>query len=220
MNMVQTKRGSMKTIHDKNQQRSPRAATIQRHQGLHDRLVTAADAAIARSGLANLRARDLAEAAQCSVGAIYGVFPDLDALILEVNGRTLQAIDAAMREAASGAGPVQHLVRLAEAYLDYAVAHRPRWSALFAHRLSRPVPEWFAARQEAAFSHIETPLAALAPAMARPERALLARSLFAAVHGMVTLGLDEKVAAMPMPALRAQLRLVVEAAARGLATRE
>jgi AcrR family transcriptional regulator len=209
----------MGAIPEKTEQRSPRAATIQRHQDLHDRLVAAADAVIARSGLANLRARDLAEAAQCSVGAIYGVFPDLDALILAVNGRTLQAIDAAMRDAATGSGPAEHLVRLADAYLDFAVAHRPRWTALFAHTLppDRHVPEWFAERQAAAFSHIETPLAALAPAMPQHERALLARSLFAAVHGMVTLGLDEKVAAMPMPTLRAQVRLVVKAVARGLA---
>jgi AcrR family transcriptional regulator len=209
----------MNTIQEKYERRSHRAATIQRHQDLHDRLVTAAEAALTRSGLANLRARDLAEAAQCSVGAIYGVFPDLDALVLEVNGRTLLAIDAAMRDAGAGADPVEHLVRLAQAYLDFAVGHRPRWAALFAHTLppNRSVPDWFAERQAAAFSHIETPLAALAPALAEPERALLARSLFAAVHGMVTLGLDEKVAAMPMPTLRAQVRMVVEAVARGLA---
>ena len=80
------------------------------------------------------------------------------------------------------------------------------------------MPPWFAERQAAAFSHIEGPLAVLAPDMDHHARALLARSLFAAVHGVVTLGLDEKVAAMPMPALRAQLRLVVEALGFGLGT--
>ena len=205
------------TIGDRNEPRLHRAATVLRHQKLHDRLVAEADAAIARTGLANLRARDLAEAAGCSVGAIYSVFPDLDALILAVNARTLKAIDAAMRGVPPAADPVEHLVRLAEAYLDFAVAHRPRWTALFAHTLAddRPVPEWFAEQRQVAFSHIEGPLRILAPDMEADGRALLARSMFSAVHGVVTLGLDEKVAAMPMPVLRAQLRMVVAALGRG-----
>ena len=204
------------------ERRSQRASTTVRRQGLHDRLVDAAEAAIAESGLSHLRARSLAEAVGCSVGAIYGVFPDLEALVLEVNGRTLHEIDQAMRKAASDLGPVEHLVRLAQAYLDYAAVHRQLWSALFLHVMPewRPAAPWYAERQEAAFSHIETPLETLAPRLRPEERALLARSMFSAVHGMVALGLDEKVAAMPMPVLRAQVRLIVEAIARGLARGE
>jgi hypothetical protein len=82
----------------------------------------------------------------------------------------------------------------------------------------RPVTPWFAERQGIAFSHIEDPLAELAPKLANNDRALLARSLFAAVHGMVALGLDEKVATMPKRVLRAQIRVVVEAIARGIRT--
>ena len=177
---------------------------------------------VVASGLA-LRARSLADATGCSVGAIYGVFPDLDALILAVNGRTLDAIDAAMARADQGAGgraaPAERLVRLAEAYLDYAAANQPRWTALVQHRMAdgRAVPAAYAARQDAAFSHIEQPLAALLPGLPEGQRRRLARTLFSAVHGMVALGLDEKVAAMPAGALRTQLRTVVAAMARGLA---
>jgi AcrR family transcriptional regulator len=212
----------MTTARERSEHRSGHAATAARHQELHDRLLAAAEAAIAATGLASLRARSLADSVGCSVGAIYGVFPDLDALVLAVNGRTLDAIDAAMRAAAPGGEPVTHLTRLAEAYLDYAAAHRERWSALFQHALpaGRALPAWFAERQAAAFSRIEGPLKTLVPGLDHAARALLARSLFSAVHGMVALGLDEKVAAMPVPALRAQLRLVVEAVCRGLAPGE
>ncbi len=200
------------------ERRLHRPATIARHQGLHDRLVAAAEAMIVASGLA-LRARSVADAAGCSVGAIYGVFPDLDALILAVNGRTLDAIDAAMAQAAPGNGPAEHLIQLAETYLDYAAANQPRWSALFQHRMAdgRAVPPAYAARQDAVFSRIEQPLAALLPGLPDGERSLLARTLFSAVHGMVALGLDEKVAVMPAGLLRAQLRTVVAAMASGLA---
>ncbi len=209
----------MNAIQENSEQGSHRPATVARHQGLHGRLVDAAEAAMAAAGLASLRARALADAAGCSVGAIYGVFPDLDALALEVNARTLDEIDAAMGKAPPGDGPVEHLVQLALSYLGYADAHRQRWNALFQHRMAdgRPIPPSYAARQAAAFSHVEQPLAALMPGLPNEQRGLLARTLFSAVHGVVALGLDEKVAAMPVPVLRAQLRAVVEAMARGLA---
>ena len=191
--------------------------TAQRHQTLHDLLLDAAERTVAAEGLPSLRARTLAADAGCSVGAIYSVFADLDALVLAVNGRTLDAVVAALH-AAGGQGASERLVRLADAYLGYAVAHRARWQALFQHRMppDRPITPGYAARQAAAFAEVEGPLAALRPDLPDGERALLARTLFSAVHGMVELGLDEKVAAVPLPVLRAQVRMVVEAVARGL----
>ncbi len=198
--------------------RARKPATEARHQALQERLVAAAEAAIEAGGLAGLRARTLADAAQCSLGAIYGVFPDLDALILAVNGRTLAAMEAVMRGASQEGGPSGHLMRLALAYLGYAARHRARWRALFEHRMAGggDVPAWYAELQAASFSLIEAPLGALRPGMTAAQRALLARSVFAAVHGMVDLGLDEKVAAMPPNVLQAQIETVVSALAAGL----
>jgi hypothetical protein len=47
----------------------------------------------------------------------------------------------------------------------------------------------------------------------------LARALFSAVHGVVSLGLDGKLAPVAAAALRRHLRLVAEAMARGLDAR-
>ncbi len=98
-------------------------------------------------------------------------------------------------------------------------ATRARWSALFQHRMAgeRPAPAWFVTRRQAAFRPLAAPLAALVPAMPEAARTELARSLFAAVHGMVALGLDELLGDAPLPALRHQVGLVVQAMARGLA---
>ncbi len=189
-----------------------------RHQELHDSLLTAAETAIASGGIANLKARAVAETVGCSVGAIYGVFADLDALVLAVNGRTLDAIAAALAQVPARGGPADHLTRLAEAYLGYAAANGPRWRALFQHRMpeGRPVTPGYAERQLAAFSFIEVPLAELRPDLPTAKRTVLARTLFSAVHGMVDLGLDEKVASLKPAELKAQIRLVVSAIAAGL----
>ncbi len=206
------------------EKQSRRSATVLRHDTLEAALVDAAEAVIAADGLFALRARALAERVGCSVGAIYSVFPDLDAVILAVNARTLAQIDRAMRDgamddAAATAEPVAHLVGLATAYLDYAAGARRRWAALFLHTMGggRTAPEWYARQQAAAFSHVEAPLGRLCPMLPPAERASLARGLFSAVHGMVALGLDEKVAAMSLAALREQVATIAAAAARGLA---
>src|ERR671932_555397 len=72
---------------------------IERRRRLRDALIAAAETMIRADGLGGLRARDLARAANCAVGAIYNVFHDLDALVLAVNAGTLDRIDAAIGRA-------------------------------------------------------------------------------------------------------------------------
>ena len=167
----------------------------------------------------NVRARALAEEAGCAVGAIYGVWDDLDALVLAVNAQTLDAINAALREASRHPDAADQLAGLAGAYLGYARAHRQRWRALFQHRLppGKPMPPDYAARLQGAFTVLDAPLAALRPSLPDAERALLARTMFSAVHGVIDLGLDEKVAELTPAVLAAQLDALVRAIAAGLA---
>jgi AcrR family transcriptional regulator len=200
--------------------------TAERHATLREALVGAAERAIARDGLAGLTTREVAREAGCALGAIYTVFPDLDALILGANARTLAAIDAELRavlgpEPGEGAEPAAQLAALAAAYLGYAARNRRRWDALFAHRMAegREVPEWYRARQTELFRYLETPLAALCPGRAATEIAVLARTLFSAVHGVVSLGLDQKLEPIAPEVLRAQTRALAAILARGLAPR-
>lgn len=200
-------------------------STTERRGALREALIEAAETAIAAGGLAQLKARDLARAAGCALGAIYTVFPDLDALILAVNARTLDRIDRAMREAgATGEAPldaeraIARLVELATAYLDFAVAQTGLWRALFEHRLplGQAVPADYLALQMTLFRHIVAPLQALQPGLGEPARLMLARSLFSAVHGVVDLGLEEKLTAVPLPQLRRLVVLLATAMGRGL----
>ncbi len=206
-------------VQENNERRSKISpATSQRHAQLRAILLAAAAQTIETHGLGKLRARDLAETAGCSIGAIYNVFKDLDELILAVNAETLGQISRVM-QAMPDAEPVQQLISLANAYIDFARANRLRWDALFIFRIpGDPVaPDWFLAVQDAAFSHLERPLGRLLPSMPPAERRLLGRSLFAAVHGMVALGLERRVAQLDLPALRAQVALILNAMAAGLA---
>jgi AcrR family transcriptional regulator len=200
--------------------------TSERRQSLRDALIDAAERAIATNGLDGLKARELAAEVGCAVGAIYNAVDDLDDLVLAVNTRTLAALERAVGAALgvepnAGSSPqtaIAHMIRMALAYLDFAAANTARWRALFTHYLSkrRPVPDWYRAEQRRLFAFIERPLRALQPALPSADALLLARSLFSAVHGIVILGLEDKLGIVPLEVQRAQLRTVVGAIGAGL----
>ncbi len=198
---------------------------IERRRRLRDTLMTAAEGMIRKQGLSGLRARELAKVAGCAVGAIYNVFPDLDGLVLAVNAGTLDRIEAAVGEAARKAGqakgptrPIAQLVALGQAYLAFAAMEPHLWRALFEHRLpvGAAVPIWYREQQARLFGHLDQPLATLMPAADEAERRGIARMLFSGVHGLVTLGLEEKLGALPAEDLRNQVGRFVVTFCRGL----
>jgi AcrR family transcriptional regulator len=217
--------GEAVVIKDETNQHVNETATDQRRARLRDALVGAAEQTITKQGLGSLRARALAEEVGCAVGAIYNVVEDLDDLVLLVNARTLAALErdlvAADRSGEPAEGPnaaIARLVRMALAYLDFAAAQTPRWRTLFEHRMpaGREVPAWYREQQQPLFAYVEELLLELQADESRVRRALLARSLFSAVHGLVVLGLEEKLQAIPLPVLREQVRFVVTAIGRGM----
>jgi AcrR family transcriptional regulator len=206
------------------------AQTRRRRAQLKDALTAAAERTIESQGLRALRARALAEEVGCAVGAIYNAVEDLDELVLRVNSRTLavleREIEAAIGKvegvAATSDAAIARLVRLALAYLDFAAANPLRWRALFEFSMpnGEPVPGWYLQEKERLFGYVEDVLRQLQSHTRRSERALHARSLFSAVHGLVALGLEEKLQSIPLPVLREQVTFVVSAIGRGLLARD
>src|SRR3974377_2096413 len=146
------------------------AKTAERRQRLRDALISAAGQTIETDGLTGLRARELANQVGCALGAIYNVVTDLDDLIIAVNSRTLSALErdlaaAGRTSGAMDASPVDRLVHLGTAYLDFATAHRVRWRALFEHHLpdGKSVPEHYIEDQKRLFRYVEEPLGQLQP---------------------------------------------------------
>ena len=193
---------------------------LERREKLRESLILAAERSVNGGGLAALKTRELAREIGCANGAVYNLVADMDELILRVGSRTLARLDAALNNAESDApaSPAETLVCIAVAYCDFAAENTGLWRALFEHRMApgKPVPEWAIDEQMALFRHIYRPLATLFPKRTAIELGVTARSLFSAVHGMVTLGLEQKLIAVPLDALRAEIALIVRAMVRGL----
>ena len=193
---------------------------LERRAKLRENLILAAERTVATGGLTALKSRELAREIGCAVGAVYNLVDDMDELVLLVGSRTLRRLDAALTEAESVGppSPTEKLVRIAVAYCDFAAENLELWRALFEHRMTpgKPVPEWAVSEQMNLFRHIFAPLAALLPSRSEAELGVTARSLFSAVHGMVLLGLEQKLIAVPVEALRAEIAVITRAMVKGL----
>jgi AcrR family transcriptional regulator len=199
--------------------------TAERRERQRIQLIDAAEKAIAEKGLAGLKARELAQEIGCALGAIYNLVADMDELVLRVGSRTLMRLDAALSAAESEDAPASadaaadRLVAVALAYCAFARDNLLLWRVLFEHRMAEGavVPDWAVSEQMTLFRHILEPLSVLLPDRAEPERMLMSRTLFSAVHGVVAIGLEEKLIAVPRQGLDRQIEGLVRLVCRGLA---
>ena len=187
-------------------------------------LVDLAEQRIAAGGVAGLKARDLAAGLGCAVGAIYNLVDDIDALILLVRARTLTRLDALVAAALSGpahedpARANDEMVAVALAYCRFARSNLNLWRTMFEHRAGdrRLMPQTALAQQTQIFGHIMRPLRVKLPDAGEAALALLSRTLFAAVHGVTVISLDETLLEVPAAMLEAQVEQLVTLVARGL----
>ena len=182
-------------------------------------LIEIARALIAAHGLRSLKVRDVAHAADCSIGTVYNEFVDLDELVLAVNRDTMSALSAAMA-AVPSENPVQQLHGFAQGYLAFASEHPNLLRSLYEHRMEgdRPFTEDLLEMVKATFALMYPPLLRLLPDYPTDQLAMQARTMFSAAHGIITLGLEERLVAVPSDKLREQLRLFVDTYLAGLQT--
>jgi AcrR family transcriptional regulator len=180
-------------------------------------MLETARAIIASKGLISLKVRDVAEAADCSIGSVYNEFGDFDGLILTVNRETVQALSARLA-AVPSEDPVRQLHGLAETYLSYFTEHANLLRSLYEHRMEddRPFPEDILLMVMRTFALMHDPLVRLMPKADPADIALQARMMFSAVHGIISLGLEERMIAVPPEKLRQQLAQFVDTYLAGL----
>src|SRR5271169_6116936 len=74
---------------------------------------------ISSKGLRSLKVRDVADAANCSIGSVYNEFGDFDGLILTINQETIQRLTEKLSAVANADARAQ-LHGLAAGYLEFA----------------------------------------------------------------------------------------------------
>ena len=137
-------------------------------------------------GLAGVTARGVARRIGYTVGTIYNVFDNLDDMIRQVNGRTLDALHAALTASGGGGTPEQALRRLAARYSAFVKAHPRRWAAVLEYepQSTTEPPEWYRAKTARLFALAEQAIAGFPGAADDRGRRRHAYILWSALYGM------------------------------------
>ncbi|WAJ28332.1 TetR/AcrR family transcriptional regulator [Antarcticirhabdus aurantiaca] len=191
---------------------------IDRRGALRERILAAAEARIVSSGASALRARDVMADAGAALGGLYNAFEDLDDVVIHVNSRTLGRLQAALTRASQGLeNPTEALRAAALAYLAFAQANRSLWSALFEYRYAsgRRMPDWHLAEQAELLVHIVEPLRGLRPDWDRDTLLLRARTLFGAIHGIVSTSMEERFVGLSAEGLASEIGAFVDVIVAG-----
>ncbi len=181
-------------------------------------MIVIARGIIESEGLAALQARRVAQAAGCAVGTIYNLFDGMDGLVLEANAVTLRRMGrllSRVRRVFADRSIADMFKALALAYANFADRNRFSWKAIFEHRMTggAPVPHWYRGEQKPLFEILQ----ALLGGKTDPDvKIRAARTLFAGLHGVVTLALDEKLAPLSRQELREEIVRYAEIAAAGV----
>ena len=155
----------------------------------------AAESIVTEGGYKSLSARKVANEIGYTVGTLYLVFDNLDDLVLQVNGRTLdlmvkwleQRVDIRDRGA-------ETLCRLASSYIDFAEQHLSRWNMLFEYVTDKGnvLPDWYEEKVSRVFRIIEYALPVANNPVDQASDEQVARVLWASVHGICTLRIRQR----------------------------
>ncbi len=185
-----------------------------RRGALREKLIDIAETRIREDGISAIKARDLAKRADCAVGAIYNVFDDLHDIIIAVNGRTFARLGHAVAQSLvdkKALPPTERLIAMSCAYLEFAASNPKLWRTLFDVRMTKDmdVPQWYMAELERLFGFIAGPVRECFPDMSGPEAGLMTRALFSSVHGIVLLGLENRISGVPEDQLEHMIAMIL-----------
>ncbi len=193
------------------------------------RVMDIAGELIAQGGADALQARAIAKRAGISVGSIYNLVGDMDALHQAVNSELLDELGAAgavamhQLEAAGERDLRQRLLALSDAYLRFVTARAMQWNALLAYNRSlsaTQTPEGYLVKLEMLFDIIGDELRDTVVGADDRQRAIAARALWSSVHGIVTNALVGQSDHLLVRTAREQIDIMVTMFVRGLEATE
>ncbi len=173
---------------------------------IREMALAAAEEIVATQGFQALSARKLAGAIGYTVGTLYLVFENLDDLILQVNGRTLDRLyEMIVEDQRHCDGAEACLFQLGHSYIRFADSEPHAWQMIFEHRLAddREAPDWLRQKVARMFALVEERLSQLAAHPTRPEITQAARALWGGVHGICILAINQTLGAAGVESVQA-----------------
>ncbi len=157
-------------------------------------ILDAAQTIVEEGGLASLSARSIARVIGYAPGTLYNVYANIDEILLRVEGRLLDELDAHLAEELKGRTGTDAVTRYATAYFEFARRRPGLWKLLHEHHLTPPAsaPEWYLQKLTAPTSRLATVLASLDGNRETKKTQKSATALWSAIHGLSMLATSSK----------------------------
>lgn len=184
---------------------------------IREMALEAAERLVERDGMSGLSTRKVADAIGYSVGSLYMVFENLDDLIVQLNGRTLDDLTADI-SAQLQQQPTKPLQALAKRYLKFAHRNRNRWQMAFEHRLpdGQAEPEWLKPKIDQMFALLTQTVANELPQLSQPDTEQAATAMWSGIHGICVLELNNKLAISGIASVTAMSEFLITTLITGL----
>lgn len=186
---------------------------------IHQMALKAAESIVSEGGYKALSTRKVAAEIGYTVGTLYLIFKNLDDLVLQVNGRTLDMMvkwmDKRVGEHERG---MEKLCLLATAYIGFAERYTARWNMLFEYVAEKgnELPGWYEEKVSQVFGLIEAAL----PESDDPDNPdanmQIARVLWASVHGICMLKIRERLVLAAGQSTEQMTHMLIENFMRGM----
>ncbi len=163
-------------------------------EALHAQVMAACDAWLQENPVHTLSLRALAREVGCAPSTLLKLYGSFHNLLQHVNLETLARLREVIEPLTTRASPEQRLQALARAYWQFAQREAYRWQLLFDYPLAQEgeLDQRQNAMIEALFVRVEGTLKEYQPALGDLEARRLGRTLWGSVHGLVLLGLNER----------------------------
>jgi AcrR family transcriptional regulator len=195
---------------------------------LRAKILDAARELFVKDGYEAVSMRKIAERIEYSPTAIYLHFEDKAALLEELVSADFAALAEQFVKLGRVDDPIERLVKCGKAYVDFGLAHPNHYVLMFTMKpegAGPRAPEHFSDPRRSAYAFMRDAVAeAIAKKLLRPEledAELVAQTLWAAVHGIVSLEFA-RTTSSPIPRRKpaAMTRLMMELLVRGLTARQ
>ncbi len=160
---------------------------------LHEQVMHACDAWLADKPVHALSLRAIAREIGCAPSTLLKLYGSFNNLLQYVNVETLARLQASITSLDANA-PEPWLRALAHSYWQFAQNDCYRWQLLFDYPLAQEgeLDQRQSDLIEALFTQVESSLKEYQPALDDLEARRLGRTLWGSVHGLVQLGLNER----------------------------
>lgn len=179
---------------------------------LREMALQAAELLLDEMQLPEISTRQIAAKMGYTVGTLYQLYKNLPDLLLHVNSRTLNKLQAYCLDDYDLSLPAtENIQHYALSYVEFSCRYQSRWRLIFDYDVIDQVeqPEWYQEQIDNLFSLIHQELRRIRPDASAEQLVATTHLLWSSVHGICTMNMNQKIFAQKIDK-EAQIRSLVK----------